>query len=267
MFRSGRAQAEGGETWVAVSLTWNNRFMSPDTDPANASDEELAVTEKTRLKRFPEQGSFLRQDLHSILDAGFICHLGWNAAWGPMVLPTSYGRLDDQLFLHGSVASRSLRAARETVPMCVTVTHVDGLVLARSVFEHAVNYRCAMVYGTPRIVTDPDEKLAGLKAISDQIAPGQWGYAREPAKEELAVTTVLVMDLEEASVKIRLGPPDDGDGPDADRAIWVGEIPLRMVRTAPVADPTMVPATPFPDHLQPGASRVAGGLPEWPVTG
>ena len=120
-----------------------------------------------------------------------------------MVVPTSFARHDDWLLLHGSVASRSLRSAREPVRACVTVTHVDGLVLARSVFEHAVNYRCAMVYGTPEVLTDPGQKLVGLRAISDQAAPGQWEYVRSPSDRELAATTVLRMALDECSVKIR----------------------------------------------------------------
>lgn len=169
-----------------------------------------------------------------------------------MVVPTSYARQDNWLFLHGSVASRSLRAAREPIRACVTVTHVDGLVLARSVFEHAVNYRCAMVYGTPEVLEDADRKLMGLRAISDQAAPGQWGYARPPSARELAATTVLRMALDECSVKIRRGPPDDGDGPDAGLEVWAGEIPLRTVRLDPVSDPALRPGIVVPDHLSGG---------------
>ena len=222
-------------------------------DPADA----LTPTDRTRLRRFAQKGSYARSDLYAVLDAGFVCHLGLTTPDGPMVLPTSYGRSGDQLYLHGSVASRSLRAAAADVPMCVTVTHVDGVVLARSVFEHAINYRCAMVYGVPRVLTDPDEKLAGLRAISDQVAPGQWGYARVPSDQELAVTTVLVMPLDEASVKVRTGPPGDGSGPDADRPVWAGEIPLTLARLDPVPDPGGRVPVDLPPHLaRPG---VAGG--------
>jgi nitroimidazol reductase NimA-like FMN-containing flavoprotein (pyridoxamine 5'-phosphate oxidase superfamily) len=142
-----------------------------------------------------------------VLDAGFVCHLGLLVEGWPMVVPTSYGRLGDRLFLHGSVASRSLRAARTPVQACVTVTHIDGLVLARSMFEHAVNYRCAMVYGEPAVLTDPEKKLQGLEAISNQVAPGQWEYARPPSAGELAATTVLVMGLDQCSVKGAPRPP------------------------------------------------------------
>lgn len=222
------------------------------------------MSDRTRLRRFPEQGSHRVADLYEVLDAGFVCHLGLVVDGWPMVVPTSYGRLGDVLILHGSVASRSLRAARAPVEACVTVTHIDGLVLARSVFEHAVNYRCAMVYGRPEVLVDPDEKLAGLEAISNQVAPGQWEYVRSPSDKELAATTVLRMPLDEYSVKVRRGPPDDGDGPDAGLGVWAGEIPLRTVRLDPRADPALPDGIPVPDHLAHGrpapGSAVLGEL-------
>ncbi len=234
------------------------RPLGANPAPDEGADEvrpvtgEVPTTELTRLRRLPEQGSHRRSDLYAVLDAGFVCHLGILVDEQPMVVPTSYARLDDRLFLHGSVASRSLRAARRPVRACVTVTHVDGLVLARSVFEHAVNYRCAMVYGTPEVLTDPDQKRVGLRAISDQAAPGQWEYARSPSDRELAATTVLRMALDECSVKIRRGPPDDGDGPDAELGVWAGEIPLRTVRLDPVPDPALRPGVGVPEHLSAG---------------
>jgi uncharacterized protein len=219
--------------------------------------ERLTVTDRTRLRRFALKGSHRRADLYAVLDAGFVCHLGLQTATGPMVLPTSYGRDGDRLYLHGSVASRSLRSALGEVPMCVAVTHIDGLVLARSVFEHAVNYRSAVIYGTPEVLTESLAKAAGLRAISEQVAPGQWGYAREPSEQELAQTTVLVLALDEASVKVRSGPPLDGDGPDAQRPVWAGEIPLRTFRLDPVADPARGVHAAFPEHL--AGPGVAGG--------
>ena len=222
---------------------------------------QVAMTERTRLRRIPEQGSYRLADLHAILDAGFVCHLGLVVDGWPMVVPTVYARLDDWLLLHGSVASRSLRAAGSPVPACVTITHIDGLVLARSVFEHAVNYRSAMIYGEPHVLDDPDEKLVGLRAISDQATPGQWEYARTPSSRELAKTTVLRMTLEECSVKVRRGPPDDGDGPDGELQVWAGEIPLRTVRLDPVADPRLRDGIAVPDHLSAGAP--APGSKPW----
>jgi nitroimidazol reductase NimA-like FMN-containing flavoprotein (pyridoxamine 5'-phosphate oxidase superfamily) len=184
-----------------------------------------------------------------VLDAGFVCHLGIEVDGWPMVVPTTYGRDGDVLYVHGSVASRTLRAPKQAVRACVTVTHVDGLVVARSLFEHSVNYRCAMVYGVPEVVTDRAAKLAGLRAISEQAAPGQWAYARQPTAKELAATTVLRFTLDRASVKVRSGPPEDGDTPDVDLDVWAGELPFRTVRLDPVPDPTLRPGIPFPAHL------------------
>jgi nitroimidazol reductase NimA-like FMN-containing flavoprotein (pyridoxamine 5'-phosphate oxidase superfamily) len=223
----------------------------PDPD-TTIGTSELAVTERTRLRRIPEQGSHQVSDLYAVLDDGFVCHLGLVVDGSPMVVPTSYARLGDRLYLHGSVASRSLRAAKHEIQACVTVTHIDGVVLARSVFEHAVNYRCAMVYGMPEVLVDPADKLVGLEAISNQVAPGQWEYARPPSTKELAATTVLRLPLTECSVKIRVGPPDDGDGPDGDLDVWAGEIPLRTVRLDPVADPSLRPGVVLPEHLATG---------------
>jgi len=223
-----------------------------DAGTADGEAEGPEVSDRTRLRRFPERGSHQPADLHAVLDSGFVCHLGIVVGGWPMVVPTTYGRSGDVLYVHGSVASRSLRAAGEAAPACVTVTHVDGLVVARSVFEHSVNYRCAMVYGTPRLLAEAADKRAGLRAISEHAAPGQWDYARAPTDRELAVTTVLRFDLTEASVKVREGPPDDGDGPDAALAVWAGVVPLRTVRLDPVADPALGADVGLPDHLARG---------------
>ena len=218
---------------------------------------DLPVTERTRHRRLREQGSTDRQDLADILAAGVICHLGVMVDGYPMVVPTVYGLAGDTLYLHGSVASRSLVSApRATI--CVTVTHLDGLVLARSVFEHAVNYRSAMIYGTPRPVTDPTEKLAGLRALAEHIVPGQWDYARRPNAKELAKTTLLALPLAEASVKIRTGPPDDGDSPDAALPVWAGVLPLAAAWQAPDPDPVLPPDIPLPPHIAALVNRSVG---------
>ncbi|MFF3988161.1 pyridoxamine 5'-phosphate oxidase family protein [Streptomyces sp. NPDC001601] len=206
----------------------------------------LPVTELTRHRRLREQGSHDRAELEAILDAGFVCHLGVVAAGRPLVVPTVYGRDERQLYLHGSVASRSLAGG---TPVCVTVTHVDGLVLARSVFEHGVNYRSAVIHGTARKVTDPEEKLTGLRLLTEHTAPGQWSYARLPNRRELAATTLLALSLEEASVKIRTGAPEDGDGPDAELGLWAGVLPLTSAWGAPVTDPALPTNTPVPGHI------------------
>ena len=206
----------------------------------------LPESDRTRHRRLREQGSLDRADLDAILDAGFICHLGVVVEGRPLVVPTVYGRDEGQLFVHGSVASRSLA---EAAPVCVTVTHVDGLVLARSVFEHGVNYRSAMIHGVPRKVTDPAEKLEGLQRLTEHATPGQWDYARRPSRKELAATTLLALSLEEASVKIRTGAPDDGDGPDAELGLWAGTLPLAAVWGAPVPDPALAPDIAAPEHV------------------
>jgi nitroimidazol reductase NimA-like FMN-containing flavoprotein (pyridoxamine 5'-phosphate oxidase superfamily) len=220
-------------------------------------DTTLSVTDRTRHRRLREQGSTERGDLDAILAAGVICHLGVVVDGDPMVVPTVYGLDGDTLYLHGSVASRSLISAPQAT-ICVTVTHVDGLVLARSVFEHAVNYRSAMIYGTPRLVTGREEKLAGLRCLSEHIVPGQWDYARQPSKKELAQTTLLALALAEASVKIRTGPPDDGDSPDAALPVWAGVLPLAAAWGDPEPDPVLPPEIPLPPHIAARTRRPIG---------
>lgn len=214
----------------------------------NPLSSTLPDTDRTRHRRLRDQGSLNRAELDAILNAGFTCHLGVVVDGHPMVVPTIYGNDGRNLYLHGSVASRSLVASPEAT-VCVTVTHIDGLVLARSVFEHGVNYRSAMIYGVPRLVTDPEEKLEGLRCLTEQAAPAQWGYARRPNRKELAATTLLALSLEEASVKIRTGGPDDGDGPDAALGIWAGVLPLVSTWGEPEADPLLPAGIEVPGHI------------------
>ncbi len=206
----------------------------------------LSGTERTRHRRLREQGRTDRDDLVAVLAAGLVAHLGVVRDGWPMVVPTSYGFDDTTLYLHGSVASVSLRAES---PVCVTITLADGLVLARSVFEHAVNYRSAMIYGYPRIVADRGELLHGLRSLSEHMAPGQWDYVRRPSRKELAATRLLALPLAEASVKIRTGPPDDGDSPDAGLGLWAGELPLATTWQQPVPDPALPPGIAVPPHI------------------
>jgi uncharacterized protein len=205
---------------------------------------DLSATRRTQHRRLREQGRSDRAELMAILRAGFIAHLGVPTSQGVMVIPTVYGVDDRHAYVHGSVASQSLAADFE---ITMTVTIVDGLVLARSVFEHAVNYRSAMIYARPRIVDDPAEKLAGLQLVSEHLAPGQWDYVRRPSRKELAATRLLALSLAEASVKIRTGPPDDADSPDVQLGLWAGELPLDTRWGIPVGD------TAVPDGLRPPA--------------
>jgi uncharacterized protein len=206
----------------------------------------LSATPRTTHRRLREQGRTDRADLMAVLRAGFIAHLGVPAGDGFMVVPTVYGFDEGQVYVHGSVASQSLAAG---AGYCLTVTVVDGLVLARSVFEHAVNYRSAMIYAVPRVVTGEEEKLAGLRLVSEHLAPGQWDYARRPSRKELAATRLLAMPLDEASVKVRTGPPDDGDSPDARLGLWAGELPLDTRWGQPVPDPSLPAGMRPPAHI------------------
>jgi nitroimidazol reductase NimA-like FMN-containing flavoprotein (pyridoxamine 5'-phosphate oxidase superfamily) len=219
--------------------------VTAERDPAGPP---LSSTARTTLRRAREKGRTERTALFDVLAAGLVCHLGVIVDGAPMVVPTVYGFDRTHLFVHGSVASQSL-AGDPGSPACVTVTVVDGLVLARSVFEHSVNYRSAMIYGVPRQVTDAAEKLAGLRLITEHVAPGQWRYARQPSRKELAAATLLALSLDEASVKCRSGPPNDADGPDAGRGRWAGELPLVSVWQPAVPDPALDPGTPVPAHI------------------
>ncbi|MFF5403708.1 pyridoxamine 5'-phosphate oxidase family protein [Streptomyces misionensis] len=211
-------------------------------------ERQLPVTERTRHRRLREQGSLDRDRLDAILAAGFVCHLGVGVEGTLMVVPTVYGTDGTTLYLHGSVAGRSMLAS-PAATVCVTVTHIDGLVLARSVFEHGVNYRSAMIFGTPRLVTDPDEKLAGLRCLTEHATPGQWDYARRPSRKELAATALLALSLDEASVKIREGAPDDGTGPDAELGLWAGVLPLHTTWGELRPDPLLPDDVEAPAHL------------------
>jgi nitroimidazol reductase NimA-like FMN-containing flavoprotein (pyridoxamine 5'-phosphate oxidase superfamily) len=230
--------------------------------PAESAPKVLSATPRTRHRRLREQGRSDRSELFAVLRAGLVGHLGVIVDGAPMVVPTGYGFDDAQVYVHGSVASRSLTAGGGTA--CLTVTVLDGLVLARSVFEHAVNYRSAMIYAVPRPVTDPDQKIAGLRALSDHLAPGQWDYARRPSRKELAATTLLAMALDEASVKIRSGPPDDAGSPDSALGRWAGELPLASFWQEPVADPALPADIAVPAHIRDRAGRPAY-CPDAPV--
>jgi uncharacterized protein len=225
----------------------------PETFPPSTA---LSSTARTAHKRLREQGRTERAELFAVLRAGLVAHLGLPADDGVMVVPTGYGFDDRHVYVHGSVASRSLAA--DLPEVCLTITIVDGLVLARSVFEHAINYRSAMIYARPRIVDDPAEKLAGLRLLSEHLAPGQWDYARQPSRKELAATRLLALSLDEASVKIRTGPPDDGDSPDVALGLWAGELPLDTRWLPPVPDPALPSGSPAaPAHITARAGNVA----------
>ncbi|HWG13257.1 MAG TPA: pyridoxamine 5'-phosphate oxidase family protein [Streptosporangiaceae bacterium] len=209
---------------------------------------ELSATGRTRLRRHKERGRTDRADLYAVLDAGLICHLGVAVDGAPRVLPTTYARDGGTLYLHGSSANAGFGAA-DGREVCVTVTHFDGLVLARSVFSHSVNYRSAIVLGTAVVVRDRAEREHALRAIVEHLVPGQWDAARGPTAKELAATSVLALPLAEASVKVRTGGPAD-EPEDLDLDVWAGVLPATVTFGAPVPDPALRQDITVPGHIR-----------------
>ena len=192
-------------------------------------------TPRTRVVREPHRGVYDRAVVNQILDEGFLCHVGFVADGQPYVIPTSYGRDADALYIHGSVASRMLRSLDRGIPVCITVTLLDGLVLARSVFNHSMNYRSVVILGTAELVEDTEQRLAALRALSEHIVPGRWNDARQPSEKELKQTSVLRIPIDEFSAKVRIGPPVD-DEDDYSFPTWAGVLPLEMKPGPPIPD-------------------------------
>jgi uncharacterized protein len=205
-------------------------------------------TARTRIKRLPKRAHYDREAVHAVLDAGMICHVGYVIDEQPYVTPTLYWRHGERLYWHGSSASRMLRHLKQGVRACVTVTHLDGFVLARSGFHHSVNYRSVMALGDASLVPEED-KLGVLEDFVEQLLPGRWPDLRPPTGQEIKATTVLWMDLEEVSAKIRTGQPID-DEEDYALPIWAGVLPIRTTVGAPQPDPRLSPGTPLPAYLQ-----------------
>jgi uncharacterized protein len=210
--------------------------------------KQLPQTSRTTLKRLPKRGSHDRETINGILDEGFICHVGFVIDGQPFVIPTGYARAGDRLFIHGSQASRMLRTLKGGSNVCVTVTLIDGLVLARSAFHHSLNYRSVVIFGLARLVDDPHEKLAALYALSEHMIPGRWKEAREPSEAELQQTTVLELAIAEASAKVRTGPPLD-DEEDYQLNVWAGVLPLQLTTLDPIADPRLPGTIEVPDYV------------------
>jgi nitroimidazol reductase NimA-like FMN-containing flavoprotein (pyridoxamine 5'-phosphate oxidase superfamily) len=221
-----------------------------------SADLSLSTTKRTTLHRLSERGRTDRADLYAVLDAGLVCHLGVIVDGYPVVLPTGYGRAGDTLYLHGSSANHALRAA-DGHEICVTVTHLDGLVCARSVFNHSMNYRSATIFGAAQLVTDDSRRLEALRAVTEQLVPGQWDHARQPTRKELAATAVLELPLAEASVKVRTGPPHD-EPEDYDTDTWAGVLPAQLVFGAAEPDPDLRAGVSVPDHIRALAGRPRG---------
>jgi uncharacterized protein len=220
------------------------------SSPAAARRRTAAPSERVRVRRVHEKASYAPDDVKSILDEALVAHLGFAHEGQPFVIPTLHARLGEEVYVHGSSASRTLRAVGGgALPACLTVTLLDGLVFARSVFEMSANYRSVVVLGEARAVTDPDEKLRALQAFSDQVMPGRWEAARKPTRQELKATAVLALPLDEASAKISTGGPDDGETEDAELPVWAGHVPLRLQAGEPVPCPHLRPGIPVPGEI------------------
>jgi uncharacterized protein len=198
----------------------------PETFPPN---------ERTRVVREPQRGMYDRETIYKILDEGLVCHVGFTVNEQPYVIPTMFARVGDAIYFHGSAASRMLRGVGNGIPVCVTVTLVDGLVLARSIFNHSMNYRSVVALGKASPVDAPAEKLEALHGFTEKILPGRWIEARQPNEKELKATSILCLPLTEVSAKVRIGPPED-DAEDYALQIWAGVIPLKLVTAAPLRD-------------------------------
>lgn len=199
---------------------------------------QFTPTQRTRVKRIPDRGKYDRETVFAILDEGLVCHVGFAVEGQPYVIPTLFARIGDQLYIHGSAASRMLRTLAGGVQLCITVTLVDGLVLARSAFHHSMNYRSVVVLGRATLVEGREEKLKALEAFAEHIVRGRWNDVRQPNESELKQTTVLVLPLEEVSAKVRTGGPKD-EPEDYDLPIWAGVLPLPVVPGAPIPDPQL----------------------------
>src|ERR1700679_3260308 len=211
---------------------WSDRLVvHPSLALARSSvsmSHPYTPTPRTRLVREADRAVYNREAAYRILDEGFLCHVGFVADGQPFVIPTSYGRKDDNLYIHGSAASRMLRQMKDGVAVCVTVTLLDGLVLARSIFNQSMNYRSVVILGKATLVDDPKEKIEALYSLSQHILPGRWDDSRQPNERELKATSVLRVPIEEFSAKVRVGPPVD-DKPDYAFPTWAGVVPLEMV--------------------------------------
>ena len=211
-------------------------------------NDHLTQTERTRLRRLPKRGAFDRETVNSILDEAFICHIGFTVDGQPYVIPTAFGRVDDVLYIHGSSASRMLRTLSKGVEMCFTATLIDALVLARSAFHHSINYRSVVVLGKATLVEENEEKNLALEAITNHIVPGRWDDVRWPTELELKATSVLKLPIEEASAKVRTGPPID-DEEDYAMNIWAGILPIELKTGDPIDDDRLDNGSLPPDNI------------------
>jgi hypothetical protein len=217
----------------------------------------MKLTARTELRRLPSRGSYDAEAIYAILDSAFLAHVGFNVNGQPFVIPTLFGRQGDKLYLHGSAASRMLRELESGVPACVTVTLVDGLVLARSAFHHSMNYRSVMAFGTARKIDEPEQKARALRVISEHLIAGRWDDVRGPSERELKETAVLEFSIEEASAKIRQGPPVD-DEEDLALPVWAGVLPIFLTAGKPAPDGPKTRMDDLPGYIRRYIARLGG---------
>jgi nitroimidazol reductase NimA-like FMN-containing flavoprotein (pyridoxamine 5'-phosphate oxidase superfamily) len=210
--------------------------------------DQIKTTARTQLRRLPKRGVFDRETIYKILDEGFVCHVGFTIGGKTFVIPTGYARVGDRLLMHGSSASRMLRAMSDSIEVCATVTLIDGLVLARSAFHHSVNYRSVVIFGVASLVSGEDEKIEALRAFTDHIVPGRWQEVRPPNKSELRATAVLSLPIQEASAKVRTGDPVDAEE-DYALNVWAGVIPLKLCADAPKNDARLRNGINLPSYI------------------
>ncbi|MBP5972532.1 pyridoxamine 5'-phosphate oxidase family protein [Brasilonema sp. CT11] len=213
------------------------------------NQEQSTPTQRTSIKRIPQRGYYEHQLIYQILDQGLICHVGFVVDNQPFVIPTAYARVEDKLYIHGSPASRMLRSLLTGIEVCVTVTLLDGLVLARSAFHHSMNYRSVVIFGTATLVQDAEQKLEALQAFTEHLVPERWAEVRSPNRQELQGTLVLSLPITEASAKVRTGPPLD-DEEDYSLSVWAGVLPLQVVTGDAIADPRLHTETALPKYIE-----------------
>jgi uncharacterized protein len=217
----------------------------------------MLLTKRTELRRIPDRGSRDWETINTILDAGFLACVGFCVDGQPFVIPTLYGRDGERLYLHGSAASRMLQELETGIPICVTVTLVDGLVLSRSAFDHSMNYRSVVAFGRARRIADPGQKIKSLRVISEHLIAGRWEDVRGPSETELKATTVLEFSIDEASSKVRSGPPLD-DESDYGLPVWAGVLPLEIRSRSPIPDANLVKGVAVPDYVRRYDARING---------
>lgn len=214
------------------------------------------ATDRTKVVRNAKRGIYDRETINKILDTNFLCHVGFNADHGPVVLPTLFGRDGDHIYIHGSTGAHMLRSMKQGIPVSVAITSVEGIVVARSHFHHSINYHSVVIFGVATEVTDVEEKMSALKVVTNHILPGRWDEARRPNTVEFTQTMVLKLPIDESSAKVRTGPPGD-DAEDMDSPIWAGVLPVSTVLGEPEVDPDMRLSVPVPESISAAREKLS----------